>query len=477
MKVLTNKKVSTFIHSHRNIEDPPIQTISEILGTKSMSEERMKPLKGEELDSTPVSNVSKTSEKIVENDIIDEIVVENESDTIHDDKGKTESSAASENNESTDAEEEQTEKKESLLKSILKEGPGLSALKISATALTAISMALISSQLTGFVNSLILVGLLSVGSAMMGEFYRVLLSLTSIGAKKVVLPVVKINPDGTASKIKIFATEKVSEKLAENQSTFKKSSEKDETSKNVSESVLKDSSNEKNIDYDATETIEGESKKDSWLSRFSPVVGLRKYFKRAPQMRMVLLFTVISAATIGVNYLVASNSNAESPVQYTTIHNSTKTEQISDLEKEKIVDEAVEKAKSSIPVSSPTVIVSPVPTGNGDESDARHDETDRSLQEQIEELKAQNDELQERLDKLENKPVETVSPNDGTNTPVESTPPPNSSNNDEIIALLREQIESLEETIDSLQAQIDSLEERIESGQSSETPTTEETPS
>lgn len=445
-----------------------------------MSEERTKPLKGEELDSTPFSNVSKTSEKIVENDIIDEIVVESENKnrSFHnDEKEQAErSSESSESNEPTVIEEEQTEKKESLLKSILKEGPGLSFLKIAATALTAISMALISSRLTGFVNSLILVGLVSVGSAMMGEFYRVLLSLTSVGAKKVVLPVVKINPDGTASKIKIFATEKVSEKLAENQSTFKKSSEKVETSKNVSESVLKDSSNEKNIDYDETETIEGESKKDSWLARFAPVVGLRRYFKRAPQMRMVLLFTVISAATIGINYLIVSNSNAEPPVQYTTIHNSTKTEQISDLEKDEIVDEAVEKAKSSIPVSSPTVIVSPLPTDDGDETDTRQDEADRSLQEQIEELKAQNAELQERLEQLENKPTETSSPDIGIDTPITTTPN-NDSNNEEIIELLRSQIDSLEETITSLQNQIDALEERIESGQSSETPTTEETPS
>lgn len=58
----------------------------------------------------------------------------------------------------------------------------LSVFKIAGAALAAITVALLSSYLTGYVSSLILVGMASVVTAIASEFYRAVLSVTSRNA-------------------------------------------------------------------------------------------------------------------------------------------------------------------------------------------------------------------------------------------------------------------------------------------------------
>ena len=66
---------------------------------------------------------------------------------------------------------------------------GLSLGKVLAAALAAITMALLSPQIMSLANSVLVVGVVSVVSALVGAVYTFVVSLTSRGAKKVVAPV------------------------------------------------------------------------------------------------------------------------------------------------------------------------------------------------------------------------------------------------------------------------------------------------
>lgn len=179
-------------------------------------------------------------------------------------------------------------------KKILKEDSTLSILKIAATALTAVSMALISTRLTTVVNSLVLVAVVSALSAIVSEFYRVILSFTSLGARKVILTRLQTNPDGTTTEIPIITPDLVS-------------------------------ANSENIEESSRELERPRSLKD--------------YFRQNPMMKTVVIFTVISAATIAASYFI-SNSSGKAPINnYTTVQQPV--ESITDTEKQKIIDAAV----------------------------------------------------------------------------------------------------------------------------------------
>ncbi len=67
---------------------------------------------------------------------------------------------------------------------------GISLPKILGTALAAVTMALVSSRLTSVVNSLLIVAIVSIGSALASEFYRILLSVTAEKTHGVIAPIV-----------------------------------------------------------------------------------------------------------------------------------------------------------------------------------------------------------------------------------------------------------------------------------------------
>lgn len=181
------------------------------------------------------------------------------------------------------------------LKKILKEDSTLSILKISATALTAVSMALISTRLTSVFNSLVLVAIVSALSAIVSEFYRVILSVTTLGAQKVIATRFQVNSDGTTTEIPIITP--------------------------ATASIAEASS--------AATAIEPNN-----------AGRARQYFRDNPLMKMVAIFTIISAATITVNYFITSSSSKSPPVNnYTTIQKPV--ESLTDLEKQKIIDTAV----------------------------------------------------------------------------------------------------------------------------------------
>lgn len=379
-----------------------------------------------------------------------------------------------ENEKETNTQENLTPKnkrrKREIIKNTIKEDSGLSFIKVCITVLTAVSMALISSKLTGFVNSLMLVALVSIGSAVMTEFYRIVLSLTSISAKKVVLPVTKFNSDGTTKEIQIESTQDEDELTNE---------ETKETSLNSAQDNDKDKS---------STIITTNDKNNSQTQDDSKTViqSVKNYFQRSPMMKMALLFTVISLLTIGANYFITTHNEKGSTVEHTTttVH-KTEAERLSDQEKEDIINSAVNESKEDKNGNNVTSDTSEnnkdknkedKTSGSNDKSvdknnDSNNEEKEKNLTKetivkedsnkdlstQVKDLKRQNNELKERLEELEKNSSKNNSDSQNSNS--------NNNSDTKLIKTLQGQISTLEGTIDSLQKQFDEMETKLDNQQ------------
>lgn len=252
------------------------------------------------------------------------------------------------------------------LRKILREDSSLSLLKVSGTALTAVSMALISTQLTSVLNSLALVAIVSIGSAIVNEFYRVVLSVTSLGAKKVIAPIVMTNPDGSTTEIPAVQTvEPIPVATAA-------------------------------VSLDEAPRTSGKR---------SVVESIKLYFHRNPLMRMILLFTAVSAVTITANYFfVNSSERVESVTNYTTVQESP-VEELTLEEKQNIIDSAVGVAGTFSNAQQETL------QGQIDSLTIENS----TLNQTVEELKVEQEQYRELLTQIQNQ-LSEMQP------PVESTP-------------------------------------------------------
>lgn len=173
---------------------------------------------------------------------------------------------------------------------------GLSWPRVIATALAAVTMAVISTRLTSVFNTLMLTGLISIGSALAAEFYRVVIKLTAEGTKKVV--------------------HEVARQTDESLSPAEEDSEADSTL----------------LDQDGPDDQPSETKSSSTTLRGSQFVQL------------ALVFGLVSLLTVGVSYLVARAQGGDVH-NYTTIQRPL--ESLSDEEKQALIDIAVEAAKDN----------------------------------------------------------------------------------------------------------------------------------
>ena len=232
---------------------------------------------------------------------------------------------------------------------VLKDGSNWSLLKVSGTALTAVSMALIASKLTTLVNSLVLVAIISIGTATLSEFYRIVLSITSLGAKKVVAPVLKI----------------------------------EQTNKKTGEIEI----------VDATSTVERDKTTDS---NFKKVVH---HLSHNPVIRMVLLFAVVDTLTVTTSYFI-SNSAEKVETTYTTVNNPT--EELTDSEKQKITDDAASKSNEIV-----NGLKSRISTLEKDKQSLEDEISDletenQSQSDKIDEILSQIDELKTQIEENSN---------------------------------------------------------------------------
>lgn len=209
----------------------------------------------------------------------------------------------------------------------------LSVFKIAGAALAAITVALLSSYLTGYVSSLILAGMASVITAIASEFYRAVLSVTSrnavAAAKRTVSSASLLSSgstqDGDTEEIPVVA-DKVST---------------DGDSSKPTESRV---SNSEGIEIDKS-TLMGKivSFLPEWLTSADP-----RKVKRI--MRHTSMFMATMFVTIGATCLIVSAIKGE-PVYKTIVTTSSADV---DALKERIANLEAEQQKNGKTSSSPT---------------------------------------------------------------------------------------------------------------------------
>jgi hypothetical protein len=283
-------------------------------------------------------------------------------------------------------EEIKTIKKKSTLKDMLTSGGSLSFIKIATVALTAVSMAIVSSKLTSVVNSLVLAVLVSVGTAVFGEIYRIILSITAAGTKKMVAPIV--------------------EKL-------------DEVTPQTEEiKVLK-------------EQVAELDKEESPYKGLTLRKAIVRYFERNKYMRTALLFTFIAIITVSISYTISNSTDKQELVSnYNTTVQQTS---ISDDEKNKLIQDAVnqanqnsqsEESADSEKTSEISQALKTLQDSNKDlQSKLDQLQTDKESDEQkITDLEAKLSELEKTVKTLQ---TPTPSPSPTTNTPTNTNTPVN----------------------------------------------------
>ena len=226
-----------------------------------------------------------------------------------------------------------------MIKTVIKEGSTWSSVRVIGTALTAITMALVASKITDFVSSLVLVGMLSIGTALFSEIYRILLSFTTLGAKKVVFKAERKNSLNGALSAE-FRENTRSSSLSENV----------DNSSVVVEPVLSHNDTHSTLSYS-----------NSWM----------KYLWSNSTIRLVVLFAVVATLTVTVSYFV-SNSAEKVETTYSTIVNNP-AQMLTDEEKQEIIDDASMKPQKSV----------------------------LEMQSKIDELKAEKSALETKISKLE----------------------------------------------------------------------------
>lgn len=194
---------------------------------------------------------------------------------------------------------DRTDPKKKTLAKVIKEDSTLSPAKVVITALTAVSVAIISTKLTTVLNGLTLAALVAVISAILSEAYRIVTALTAHGVEKAVVPIEKRN-----------LTDRESELRAES-----------------------------------------DTKDDSAPRR--PLAVLREYFARRKNMQLVALFTTTAILTIGTSFLVAKSLGEPSLVSnnYPT---EVRAEQLTEKQKQDILDKAVSEATDSPTLPAPS---------------------------------------------------------------------------------------------------------------------------
>lgn len=194
---------------------------------------------------------------------------------------------------------DRTDPKKKTLAKVIKEDSTLSPAKVVITALTAVSVAIISTKLTTVLNGLTLAALVAVISAILSEAYRIVTALTAHGVEKAVVPIEKRN-----------LTDRESELRAES-----------------------------------------DTKDDSAPRR--PLAVLREYFARRKNMQLVALFTTTAILTIGTSFLVAKSLGEPSLVSnnYPT---EVRAEQLTEKQKQDIIDKAVSEATDSPTLPAPS---------------------------------------------------------------------------------------------------------------------------
>lgn len=241
------------------------------------------------------------------------------------------------------------------VKSAVKDAREQSALswpRIIGTALAAVTMTLISTRLSSVFGALLLTAIISIGSALAAEFYRVVLTVTAEGTKKVIVPAIldvesadEAN-DGETEIIDMEAVEEA-EPSAEDQ---------------VDEQVHKRSRNPNQL------------------------------------VALALVFGLVSLFTIGVSYSVARSQGGDI-YNNTTIENPV--QKLTDEQTQKLVDLATQASKDGAPDLKTVLSNYQSLTEQNELLKKRVDSLEGSQKDQVAKLQAEIDALRQDVKNLQ----------------------------------------------------------------------------
>ena len=221
---------------------------------------------------------------------------------------------------------------------------GISVLKILAAAAAAVTMALISSRLTSIFNSLMLVAVVSVTSALVGEFYRIFFSVAAQGTKKVAKEVIVpiVHPDGESDEVDLTETTVIGstgldDTVVEDAVTVEDTAQGEVISADLTTEDTGGDGGEGKGPGDLSSSPE-ETKDSRRQAR-------RKRQKNALRsnqfVQLSLVFGVVSLITVGVVYAVArSQGKTDITYNYTTVQKNP-VEQLTPEQQQALVDMAV----------------------------------------------------------------------------------------------------------------------------------------
>lgn len=198
------------------------------------------------------------------------------------------------------------------LKKILREDSNWSIRSISITALTGVSVAVISTQLNGLVSSMVLIAIMAFITASVSEIYRVFLALTGFGARRAAkaLPKVVQTPGRAEDPPAIVEAPAIERPITE--------------ALDVVTSAYRLSD-------------EQEARHPGILRRVG--YRLKNYGKANPFLWLIVLFLGIAITTVSVAYLVTDGKPPQI-VQRTVVS----TQELSQEDRASIVEEAKAQA-------------------------------------------------------------------------------------------------------------------------------------
>ncbi|WP_129587552.1 hypothetical protein [Actinomyces minihominis] len=231
-----------------------------------------------------------------------------------------------------------------------------------ATALAAITMAVVSSRLTSFSSSILIVGVISVVSALSSEFYRIVITSSAEKTKQVVAPILgHVDPalaeDATAVLGKVDEGEAADGEALDQTKVLP-----------VPEADV--------IEGTVTVPETDEKRPGFWRIMLSNQV-----------VQMSLIFLVVALITVGVSYGVA---RAQGGDEYNSNYYTSITQSLSEEDKQALLDAAAAIAKAEA-------------EANGQQSSSVTPEVNPELEgalAKLEQLVNENAQLQANIDSL-----------------------------------------------------------------------------
>lgn len=296
----------------------------------------------------------------------------------------------------------------------------LSIPQLIATALAAITMAVVSSQLSSFSSSILIAGLIAVVSAVSSEFYRILIATGAEKTKEVVAPVfsegarrpdsgetpdttetVMSNATVAADDTVVSAGTVVSTAASSptEQTPVALTGEHGSSASADEDETAGEPSGESSAGFSGEsdgESTSGTAKKGRPRKKVGS--ALVSALRHNQVVQMSLVFFLVALVTVGVSYAVARAQGGGSYTTFTTVQQS-----LSDEEKQALLDEAAAQTGSGETAEEIPGDV-PAPTEDADDGSPEEpeggDEPDSQLAEEVARLQRENEELRNSIDDL-----------------------------------------------------------------------------